>query len=254
MGFELLPDSKGSGWGIYDKIVDQSEDPKVNEYKRPGSASSGRNPIASDWTNGELEFAITIYVGSKTAVGSTYKTSFRVDPSLLFNPEYTEYDKKKGLNRLTGLKLLRYYFPTPLPLFDWNLENYSHIIKISIEEFDISEAITTTTTQSSEFATNFGIEQTSGESVKVGLKFGASKKETLTNTYTVVRNVGSDFLGEVIINFSDPVIISKDSGTPKREGTGRGSITKFNPYYNTKYHTDSYRIFIAPIDAYGELD
>lgn len=236
--FKILHDKVG-----FDKISDQDEDPKpLGEW---GNGPRGQpNP---QWTKGNFEFKISVHLGTKSPVGSILQKYIIVDPQKIFELKYkckTSGYCYGSTQILESVKSLMYYLPEPLALFEWNLENYSPQIKITIEEVDLSETQTSTFTNTIEFATNFEFNASVGEKEKVGFKFGASIKDTKTNTFTVVRNFASDVLGETIINFGDPVIISKDNAN---------SMYSFHPFYNTKYTTGWCQIYIAPFNSYQNL-
>lgn len=172
-------------------------------------------------------------------------TYFRVKPDDLFAPKLKTI--KKGtrpgtsLYELTGLtpKLVK----LTLPLFEWNLESYSANIKIAIEEVDSQETIVQTTTTTSEFATNFGFDASWGDIVKLGAKFGASTKESKTVSFQISKSQGNDELGEVIINFADPILA--DDKIKLVRQIPRGGYDAWLSY-NTKYSTGWYRIYVAP--------
>ena len=67
------------------------------------------------------------------------------------------------LKELKSIK--RYYLPEPLPLFDWNIEDYSTSIKISIIEKDLQtttqNVVETTTTFATNFDFDLGLEEKS---------------------------------------------------------------------------------------------
>lgn len=42
-----------------------------------------------------------------------------------------------------------------IPLFEWNLENYSPVVKIAIDEYDESQTVQSQFSVTSEFASNF---------------------------------------------------------------------------------------------------
>lgn len=246
-GFEM----RGDGLSAVRKISDQAGDPELNEVIK-----GGRNGAGPAWTDGEFEFIITVHLGTKSPIGNIFETYFRLSPDKLFRPVY-EGVKKGGVIDVTKLYLKnvilkKHIFNTPIPLFTWDLEKYSPTIKITIEEVDISTSVTTTFTQTSEFATNFSFDVTFGENVKSGLKFGGSTKDVTTNTFTIVEKLENDQLGEVIVNFDDPVIISKNDKSLERGGGGGRRVPDydFEPDYNPRYYTDWYCIYIAPANLY----
>jgi len=237
VAFEMVGDAKKA----LDKIADQASDPKIKGIKDRGM-NSGRYYI--DWTDGEFEFKVTVYLGAKSPAGSERITYFRLRPGELFDvyntprtPDGSSFQVGDIIHKKAWLEV---------PLLEWDLENYSPALKISIEEVDPSETTTTSVTNSAEFATNFSYDANFGQKVKHGLKFGTSTKETRTVTHQVVRSWGNDELGDVIINFEDPVVLD-DKYSQDRSGEVPGN-TIYN--YNNKYSTGWYRLYVAPIQMY----
>ena len=237
VGFQML----GNPMGCINKIADQTGDPRLDGKWH--SHNQGTYNILSGWTDGEFEFKVKIYVGNKSQVGTEYITYFRVDPQSLFKVESTkDYIEDKNTFTVKNVTLLR--TSLSLPLFEWNLENYGSSVKIGLEEVDSQQSTVVSSSTSVEFATNFSFDVPSGEQVKVGLKFGASQKDTKTVSYQVTTTSGNDDLGEVIVNFADDVIVSKKYvSTPNIYGTGGSSL---HPDFNNKYFTGWYKIHIAP--------
>lgn len=246
VGFNLLGDVDG----LLNKIADQSDDPKlISRYgwfeMRKKYPNQNPTPLTA-WTDGEFEFEVVCQVVSKNLASSTYKTAFRISPENLFEIRTTKRrHKRKTQDKITDIKVL--YKFIEVPLFEWDLENYGASYVISISEFDLSETYTSQSTSNVEFATNFGFDTTLGETVKYGLKFGASAKESHQVTNTIVKTLKSDDLGSVIINFGDEIIMSEE-----RVGTGlggRSNRTRLD--YNSKYKTAFYELHVAPL-YYGK--
>lgn len=240
VGFELVGDPKNA----LNKISDQADDPKFNWDVHESTSTNNYKPL---WTDGEFEFKVYVYLGGATAVGNVLTTYFRMQPGDLFQSVYnnSRTESLPGIPNAVpqgrSLQLQRTYFTNPIPLFKWDLENYGAIVKINIQEFDVSETITRTSTTTTEMTQNFKFDAGFDKVVKIGLGYGYNEKKTVTNTYTVVSNVGNDDLGEVIINFYDPILLDKNSV----------NITYApEPNYNTEYKTGWFRVFIAPLDIY----
>lgn len=205
-------------------------------------------PLNGDWKKGARSIvgvtSVSAFInGTKSPTGNELLIQFKAKPDDLFQiyPEKS-YREDKEHFVIKSIKNLKYNLS--LPLFEWDLENYSSIIKIAIEEVDNQETITNTSTTSSEFAANFGFDIGFGEKVKIGAKFGASLKDTRTQTFTVTTAHGNDILGEVLINFGDPIILSKnDMG-------GYRTPNEIDPEYNNKYENGWYRLQISPKRAY----
>ncbi len=236
--FEMLGDPVEA----YKKISDGSDEPKfIPQGPNPGG---GR---AICWTDGEFEFKVIPTIAPKPAIGNIQPTSFRAKPKDLFN---TRLEKVSSggqvsyiVNDIYGLNRIS----VDLPLFEWDIENYSPIIRIRIEEIDSPTKITETHQTTTEFAANFEFNATTGSTDKVGLKFGSSAKEVRTTTYTTERNDVNDELGEVNINFGDPVLISDQ---PIVYTDPRRGDKTYYPQFNPKYYTGWYKIEVAPLKVY----
>ncbi len=100
-----------------------------------------------------------------------------------------------------------------------------------------------------EFATNFGFDASFGEKVKFGVKFGSTIKEVLNVSNTITKTLGGDELGEVIINFADPVVISDEFRyhyKPRTNPREQAVVDYTEPTFNSKYYTGWYRLYISP--------
>lgn len=253
VGFELL----GNAMTALNKISDQDGDPRAGKDSR-------NSPT---WTDGEFEFKAKVYIGSKHISSTESVRSFRLAPDKLFTAKY-EMDPNTDAGRsrpvFKGNYTLKSKAVVNVPLFEWDLENYGASFKITIEEVDNLQSTTQTQATSVEFATNFEYNIGIGEKEKIGAKFGASTKETRTTTFQVTTSLGNDELGDVFVNFYDPVVLSKTWSytiPPTDTGGGRGSSggtpppidyskVIYNLDYNTKYYNGWYRIYIAPIAVY----
>lgn len=244
IAFEMVGDANA----CLAKISDQSGDLQRNDTKFVGSR-------ATYWPEGEFEFQVQVYLGTKVAFGNELITFFRVKPTELFDMEYIRDRDNPQNMMITGVTNRRVYLSTPLPLFEWDLENYSASVKIAIEEVDDTQTTKKAVATSSEFATNFSFSANWGEKVKVGTQFGASNKEVRTTSYEVTTTHGNDVLGEVIVNFGDDVIVSRDitmNGSSSSSSSGRPTVggdksKKGILDFNKKYSTGWYRLFIAPV-------
>lgn len=245
VGFELM----GDALGFYRKIADQDGDPKSSI---PIGGVLPANSSIITWTEGEYEFKVTTYVGSKSTIGTEYKSFFRLKPDQLFRAEVERVISRPGMPgytvyKLVGLKSKR--VDLDLPLFEWDLENYGATIKIAIEEVDGQETEVNSISSSIEFATNFGFDASFGEKVKFGVKFGSTIKEVLNVSNTITKTLGGDELGGVIINFADPVVISDEFRyhyKPRTNPREQAVVDYTEPTFNSKYYTGWYRLYISP--------
>lgn len=212
VGFRILPTQDGRGKPIYDKLADQTQtgDPVYGYFKD----KSGRHGYR--WTSGDFEFQVRVILGSKSPTGNESVKYFFAKPDDLFYFVYetvgsgrgstTDYTKIKDIACQPG-----FYNPN-LELFAWDLNVFSSQYKIEIEEVDSDEETTQTSTTTYEYATNFNFDVTKGETIKIGSKFGASAKATFQTAFTLKIKKGSDKLGDVIIDFGEP-LINSSTGT-----------------------------------------
>lgn len=241
-GFEMV----GDVLGVVNKICDQ-QDPyyKGNIKGWIRDHRSGKlvpRLIAGDtgWTDGEFEFQVKTYVASTTAVGNEIISYFRIPASEMFN---IVGERVGDVIKIYTAYNTRVLFDNPIPLFSWNLEEYSSTIKMEIEEVDLPQVTKTSVTGSSEFATNFKFEPKWNKIVKTGLGFGGSAKTSKSVTYEITTTLGNDALGEVIISFGDPVL--KD--TTFLGGFRDGNTTdRFYLNLSPQYYTGWYRVFVGP--------
>jgi hypothetical protein len=240
VGFQLLGDPvTGDAQGIIRKIADQTGDP-TQKPDRSGNLTA--------WTDGEFEFHVKLYIGNILGTGNEMLKIIRASGYDLFsaqtkpNPAYTGIGSNAP--RAIFSHLSCNYLKVSQPLFEWDLENISPTIRISVEEYDPSQSTVSTQSTATKFATNFGFDESWGEKVKKGLKFGASAETTKTVTYQVTTTLSSDKLGDVIVNFGDNIIHNKDLIRRQLRGGGRGENRDLN--FNQKYTSGDFQIFIAP--------
>ena len=236
--FKLIGDPRT----VMNKICDQTNDPRIDgnshehevdygdsHYGRPGTT------IVTPWTDGFLEFKVKVYVANQLGISNELTTFFTVEPSALFkttpkDPLSKKYEVK-SIDLTDGINL-------QLPLFEWNIENYGTAMKISIEEIDATETVQSTESSTVTFATNFGFDPSFGEKVKIGLKFGATNTISKNISYTVTKTLGNDELGEVIVNFADKILKSKNNVSTSRN---------WKPDYTDKYKTGWYQLAVSPL-------
>jgi len=192
----------GNALNAHDKISDQTGDPHYRNNHRINANSH--------WTGGFFEFKVKTIINAKNGVGNELINGFTLSPYELFHLEYEIYSKgksfwKKRYYRLKNISLKQAL--VNLPLINWDLDAYATSIKIEIEEVDLTTTTVTTDTRAVDFATNFEINTEVYK--KIGLKFGASYKNTQTRTVQKTYTLGNDELGHVIVNFADKVVTKK---------------------------------------------
>ena len=213
---------------------------KINDLNSLNRIIDQNDPTYSQagWADGFLEFKITALINGKNGVGNSIEKYVAISPNKLFWFYYT----KVGNNyQITDSRPL--YYNLELPLINWDLMNYSQAIKLTFEEVDSTEEITRTETVKSTLVTNFGIDAGVDIGiVKLGVKGGITSTEESTSTYTIKTYVGSDPMGDVIIQFGDKILSRSIRSTGGIRG---GSGTSYS-YARREYNSGNYTVIVEP--------
>ena len=216
----------------FNKIADQGGDPRP----APISTNNSTVPTTAAWTDGSFEFMVNALVNSKATGRPAIAPKFPVKGSELFDVKYQLtfwrtckwyqgcFGKDFYVYTPTNFTSKIFYPPGNVELINWDLDRFAPTMLITIKEIDLSQTVTTKETVSTEFAANFGIEGSTLK--KIGLKFGASLKQSLGSERTIVTSLESDDMGEAFIEFGDKVILD--------EGRLQGSILNGLPYHLTR--------------------
>jgi len=203
----------------YTKMADASADPKTTSKSAivlliDKSENNDPNGATSDylWTEGRFEIKIDVMVNNTSGLGTTLTKYFNAAPKDLFEVQYTTSLSGFPFTYVPTGVVGKEYNPN-INLVTWDLENNGFSWLYSISEVDEQETVTRTITNSTQYASNFEFSSTSGEKNKIGIKWGASASRTSSSTFTVLTYKGSDDLGTLEANFSDPVILSTSNGT-----------------------------------------
>ncbi|MEZ2338853.1 hypothetical protein AB6735_24615 [Mucilaginibacter sp. RCC_168] len=188
-------------------IADQDGDPKANSVMK--ILRSGQVLIPA-WTDGNFEFSITVLINAKNGVGSELQKIMSVKPSDLFDIQYQIEDHGFFKDYKFVSAVPKEYHPN-IELVPWDLENYGTAWKFIFYEIDNAQEVTQTFENSTTYAANFEI--TDAISKKIGLKFGASATTNTKNTYSVKTTLNSDFLGEAVLSFDQPIITNVSNGS-----------------------------------------
>lgn len=175
------------------------------------------------WTEGYFESMVIVLINGKNGVGSTISKKIDASPQDLFEIKYTHFkNPSNSWFVIDGILPKRYKLN--VEILPWNLDSYSTAWKFEMDEMDPSQETNSQHTISSEFATNFEFSVEYGEKVKVGLKFGASQKTTETSTFSVKTELDDDFLGQSILSFDQPIIVSRVSHRPSNRPPRPGGV------------------------------
>jgi hypothetical protein len=233
----------GSPETAYYTISGHTGDPsKVTDY---------RVYTSTGWTDGAFDFRAYAFLGAggdKTTGNSTTGSSvikrFGLKPSDLFELKYESYTRgswpnKKGYIRtsvigLKSINLLDPKYNISLELETWDLSRFSYEWKFSFEETDDSTEIIKSESLNQKYTMNFGIDGSTGEKIKIGVKFGTSQEETRATGYNIKYTTTSDFLGNIFVPFYDNVI-------NKNPQTG--------VFYTRSYSTGAVQFQLRPIQV-----
>lgn len=180
------------------KIADQSGDPRFV----PGKS----NINAPSWTDGYFEFKVLVLYNAKDGTGDTFTRIFTARGQDLFDVSYTRQGFYYTVSSITPKEM-----SLNVPIATWDLNNYGVAWKFLIYEEDQQETFTNTESVTTTYATNFEVNASGGipgTDIKVGGKFGGSVTRASTKSVSVTKTLGSDFLGEAILNFYDPIILT----------------------------------------------
>jgi hypothetical protein len=241
--FKMLGTNPTAAFNKISKNTDIDPKPYTDQrYTGGGRTHHGYKP--EYWTEGQFEFMVKISIGTKHPTGNEIVQYFAADPKELFDVKTVKIGGG-GSYRLDGTmaKAHTLELGRKVPLFPWNLEYFSPIIKIGISEIDNPTSTTTVVSQSIEYAANFELNTSSGDKEKVGLKFGTSAKETRNHSFQVVTTFGNDDLGEAFVNFGDPVVANCIKIDEDRPSSRHGS--RYELQYN-KVYTFWYEVDLVP--------
>ncbi len=228
-----LNEIAGSGINLYNHISDQTDNSSFSDAKMSASTSSVQS---SFWTDGDFEFYLSILINSKNGLGSELPKGFIANPEQLFHIEYRYLPPF-----YVPVEIKTKSFNPNLEIIDWDIEKYATTIRINVEERDRTEAISITTSKSSDFATNFGLDSDSIFK-KLGLKFGVEAKTSRTDNMSINYVQGNDDLLNVTVNFADAIITNDYSSRGGLLFLERGTA-----YEVRKYSSSYFTISLEPV-------
>lgn len=194
--------------------------------------------IKNMWTAGKFQIIFDTYIGSeKSSEIMRQRIPFSLSPTQLWSLEKVHIDHKNNTafrhskNTYTidpnNLKP-KWVYPEKLGslnsifLQPWDLYAYSTMINIFVSEYDDGQTIEESRSVMNQYVHKV---DASGEiggggdkgAVKWGVKLGYGYSSTTTNTSStkVTTTVGSDDLGNLIFNYSDPIIVDDSQKNTK---------------------------------------
>jgi hypothetical protein len=179
------------------KIADQSGDPRFVPAKT--------NINAPSWTDGYFEFKALVLYNAKDGTGDTFTRIFTARGQDLFDITYNRQGFYYTINSITPKEM-----NLNVPIATWDLNNYGIAWKFQFYEEDQQETVTSTESVVTTYAANFEVNV--GDPKKIGAKFGASATTQNTKSIQVVKTLNSDYLGEAILKFSDPIVLTTKWG------------------------------------------
>jgi len=176
------------------RFSDQQTPQQILSYINNSPASDPPFP----WTSGQYNFRLEAQLAAnKPGYPSLITKYFSAYPHELFD--------------VTWVKSGNTYIPTfygynfrslDLPVLNWNLEHYGEVMKYSIWKMSPSSTVTQTFTFTSAFSNNVKY------NVKEGLEYGNTSTTTSGSTYTITYQISDVPLGDVLVNFAEPAIVS----------------------------------------------
>ena len=221
-------------------ISDQEgKDPKLNT-----SFSEKKRYLTNDeivnrmWTSGKFEIIFDTYIGSeKSSDVMRQRIPFSLSATQLWSLEKVHIDHKNNTafrhskNTYTidpkNLKP-RWIYPHKLGsqnsvfVQPWDLYAYSTMINLFVSEYDDGQTIEEVRSVMNQYVHKVDVNGEVGGggdkgAVKWGVKLGYGYSNTTTNTSStkVTTTVGSDDLGNLIFNYSDPIIVDDSQKNTK---------------------------------------
>ena len=188
-------------------------------YTQKGDSLSLDQLRALDFQlEGNLEMRFHVIYGSSSGGVSTntiacsvpFRDLFAYDKVLVEYKHETWFTRKKWIYRLDENCLVPKWctlnIALPIPGDIWNIGSGSTSITIRVEEFDSGEVSSNTVTKTYTFSTNC---TTTNEGQTYKTSYGIQNSQSISSSTTYTRTNSTDFLGEVVMNYVDPVILMR---------------------------------------------
>lgn len=211
-------------------IGDHTDDPKPTKNDPT---------LGPEWTDGALEMRINIFMNQSTPL----QVLFSVKGSDLFDIQYNQVGVRPPYHYQYAGLTPKVFNPN-IRLIPFDFAKFGTTWKFVISEYDPSEEITNTVTNTTTIASNFEVNATI---FKVGVKFGSSATVTHTDTYNYKTTTGSDVLGEGLLDFSAPVVTQIQMGPLYAPGASRPIRGTDGENYSTfDVTTGVINLFVSP--------
>ena len=239
-------------------VADNVYDPQLNTmvlYTEKGYRPNINEAIQRMWGNGNFEFRIESYVGSRSGGAFTAgQHVLSINPhDLLYISEgyytfdWTWFNNWGSYTVSTDHFLPKWYYPLQHNQFlvinnNWNLLSTSDNLRIVVTEVDAQTTTTTSETTGFKY-TDSVTATTSGEANAYGVKIGLGvsgtygNEATVSTNYSVTRTDGADDMGMIIVEYVDNVILSEDNE---------------NRYILKRFQTGCFDICLIPVDTRRE--
>jgi len=173
------------------------------------------------WTDGFFEMEVIVIDNSKTRNLVSTPRLFSARPEQLFEYGQETVVRQRGAWPITwqrtywrpiitgfkGMDLMSNELGSQnVRINPWDLQNYSNNWTYKFSEIDNTVEVTDVTTASRKYNQNFEYNASLDDVVKVGLKYGASLEESITNSRSSKFTEGSDRIGEFDVAFYDRML------------------------------------------------
>ena len=229
-------DERGPFDNSYSEFINSIRFRNADGLMQISDAPNDPSPINNcpGWTDGVFEFQVTVLRSTHDGTGEIVRRVFTARGSDLFDVSYDHIELFGRRYYFITSITPKTFYPDNLEFPGWDLSVYGTAWKFMFEEFDLSQTFTKSFTVDSKLATNFDFDTSFGKEVKFGAKFGRTQERTKSETFTTVSRVESDFLGEGVVDFGDPIFIG--------ESFDGGVLT----YETRKYSTSCVEYDFAP--------
>lgn len=190
------------------------------EFNNPAGLSEVNdldNPTAdADWSDGNLEICFDFLFISRDAfiISLTKMASIRISDLFISSGNREgETSRERENGRISTASSTRQYsFSTPIEIFQWDTYSFGNTYKIVMSEYDPGNGIEITHSLTSDIGTNFELktDKTPNGIWKIGAEFDSTPIQTVQSTTTINYTDNSDLLGEVLVNFSDPIFTNQE--------------------------------------------